>query len=119
MLFACNFAPAGSTADEKAADLIIGKWVPASGKEKAVFVEFTKDGAMNYTFGTTPNQMYQGKYRVINEKTVEVEWSQETLKKNEFLNKKPKKGPLQITKDTMTFDPTLVTKGKKKWVRAK
>jgi len=116
LLVASGLAPAqtGNTASE----LIVGKWVPASGKEKGTFVEFTKDGEMTYTFGTKEDMTYKGKYKVLSEKMVEVEWTEETLKKNNLLSKKPKKVQLAVTKEQLTFDPALVNI-KKKWMREK
>lgn len=118
VLAACGILPQQAKCDDSTADRIVGKWVPASGKEKDTFVEFTKDGELTYAFGTADERIYKGKYKVIDDKTVEVEWTEETLKKNNFLSKKPKKVKMSLTKDAMTCDP-LGTIAKKNWVRSK
>src|SRR5262245_4002013 len=115
LLIAWGSAPAG---DQKTADLLVGRWVPASGKEKGTFVEFTKDGSMTYTFGTKDEFTLVAKYKVVDEKTLEVEWTEESLKKNTLLNPKPKKAQVSVSKNELTFDPMLL-KIKKKWVRGK
>jgi uncharacterized protein (TIGR03066 family) len=106
-----------AAADDKAADLLVGKWVPASGKEKDIFVEFTKDGMMTYTFGTKDGMTHKGKYTIIDDKTIEVEWTEDTLKLDKFLPKKPTKVKFSVSKDELQFDPALHNL-KKTWKRA-
>ncbi len=103
--------------DDKA-DAIVGKWVPASGAEKDKFVDFSKDGIMTYKFGPKDGMTWTGKYKIIDEKTIEVEWTEETLKKDNFLSNKPKKVPFKLKGDDLEFDPALA-KIKKNWSRSK
>lgn len=119
LLIAFELAP-GQDKDggSKSAELIVGKWTPASGKEKGTFVAFTADGEMTYTFGKKDDMTYKAKYRLIGEKQIEVEWTEETLKKNNLLSKKAKTVPLSVTKDQLNFNPALMSV-KKSWVREK
>jgi uncharacterized protein (TIGR03066 family) len=117
VLVASGLAPTTTRADDKS-DALIGKWVPASGKEKSTFVVFTKDGIMTYTFGPKDEMTWQGKYKVIDEKKIEVEWTAETLKKNNLLSDKPKKVSYKLIGDDLEFDPALANI-KKNWSRSK
>jgi uncharacterized protein (TIGR03066 family) len=105
-------------AQNKAAEMLVGKWTPASGKEKGTFVAFTADGEMTYTFGKKDDMTYKGKYKVLDKK-IEVEWSEETLKKNNLLPKQPKAVPYSITKGVLIFDPSTLVNVKKTWIREK
>jgi hypothetical protein len=110
-------SPLGRAAvDEKASDLLLGKWVPANGKEKGTFVEFTKDGMMTYTFGTKDDMTHKGKCTIIDDKTIEVEWTEDTLKLDKFLSNKPKKVKYSVSKEELQFDPALHNL-KKTWKR--
>ena len=107
-----------AAADEKAAALLAGKWVPASGSEKGTFVEFGQDGVMTYTFGKKEDMTYHAAYKVINDATIEIKWDEETLKKNNLLSKEAKRAKYAISGDRLTFDPILHNI-KKIWKREK
>jgi uncharacterized protein (TIGR03066 family) len=71
-------ASAGYAADEKTdktkknSELIVGKWMPTIGAEKAT-IEFTKDGKINVTGEEGGKQvMRSGTYKFIDDKTFEV-----------------------------------------------
>ena len=58
-----------------------------------------------------------GFLKVLDDKTLEIQWTEETLKKNNILSKKPKKTSIVVSKDQMTFDPAMLNL-KKFWKRA-
>jgi uncharacterized protein (TIGR03066 family) len=89
---------AGAAADDKAdkaAKMLVGKWEATvksnTGKEIKIQLEFTKDNKLVVSYSGVK---VEGKYKVVDEKTLEVErtFMGKTMKeKNEF----------KVTKDTL------------------
>jgi uncharacterized protein (TIGR03066 family) len=63
----------GLAADKKNSELIVGKWSPDDAKGKEVVIEFTKGGEVKISLGAGGmNITINGKYKVVDEKTIEL-----------------------------------------------
>ena len=85
-------------AEDKAKDLIVGKWEPAKQPQGAkVVIEFTKDGKVLMS-GSGPDKKefkMEGKYRLPDDKTMEVTYEQNGKAKTD------KTTIVKITKDEL------------------
>jgi len=85
-------------AEDKAKDLIVGKWEPEKQPQGAkVVIEFTKDGKVLMT-GSGPDKKefkMEGKYRLPDDKTMEVTFEQNGKSKTD------KTTIVKITKDEL------------------
>jgi hypothetical protein len=110
VLCAALFAPAAEDKpkDDKAADLIVGKWVCKDSPLGEINFEFTKDGTFTEYVGLSG----KGKYKVVNEKTLELTYMFDDGKSKTYKKK------LTVTKDKLTLEPGYAGKGKTVYTRA-
>ena len=100
---ALSFAFVPAPADDKPKDLIVGKWMGKDGPAE-ITIEFIKDGSLTVQ-AKAGDQKFElkGKYKVLDDKNLEVEIT--------FMNEtKKEKNEFTVTKEKLTLtDP----KGKK------
>jgi uncharacterized protein (TIGR03066 family) len=67
-----TLASAGAQDKDKAKpkDLIVGKWEPADDGGKGIVIEFTKDGALRFSY---KDQTFDGKYTFLDDDNIDVE----------------------------------------------
>ncbi len=61
-----------SQAGTKTPNALIGKWVSYAGNGIQLTVEFNEDGTVKTTTSTTPDQSAYGKYKLVDDHTVEM-----------------------------------------------
>ncbi len=72
LVTACLLLTACSQASAKTLNSPVGKWVSNAGNGIQLTVEFDKDGTVKTTTSNTPNQSAYGKYKLLDDHTIEL-----------------------------------------------